>query len=153
MGKKNNKAYKPHTWEHNPNYKSNHYTPMYDSMIYSPAWLALSNSAQKQYIFIKSQYKGGYQQTDGNGNAMVKCPYKDMMKAGIKSNETISENCRQLEAFGFLPITGGGHRIASEYKFSNKWQNITGAEAKKIKAQLQADKQGREQKAKEKKRP
>ena len=145
--------YNPLSWEHNPKHKSSSYVRIYCSMLDSPAWLALSNSAQRQYILIKSQYKGGYQQTDGNGNAMVKCPYKDMMKAGIKSNETISENCRQLEAFGFLTITGGGHRIASEYKFSNKWQNITGAEAKKIKAQLQADKQGREQKAKEKKRP
>ena len=149
-GRKKNNKYEVKAWEHAPNSKSSHFVRLYSSMLNSPAWLALSNGAKLQYIVIKSQYKGGYQQTDGNGNAMVKCPYTSMNAAGIKSSESISENCRQLEAFGFVDIKGGGYHIASEYKFSNRWCDITEKDAQEIKSRLRADKKDRDKKAKEK---
>lgn len=137
MGKKGN--YKPQKWEHRDGYRSNHFTRMYDSMLHSPAWLALSDSAKWQYTVIKSQYKGGYQQTDGSGNAMVKCPYNDIQKAGIKSNETVSNNFKQLEAFGFITASHNGFKVANQYKFSDKWKEISDEEASKIKAELKAE--------------
>lgn len=75
-------------------------------------------------------------QTDGRGNVVVKCPYKDLRAAGIKSNATISKNFMPLEAFGFIEIKGGGFHVASEYKFSDKWKDITDEEAKNIKRKL-----------------
>ena len=64
-GRKKSNKYEVKAWEHAPNNKSSHFVRLYSSMLNSPAWLALSNGAKLQYIVIKSQYKGGYQQTDG----------------------------------------------------------------------------------------
>ena len=139
MGKTGRQRYKPQRWEHKDGYRSNHFTRMYDSMLCSPAWLALTDSAKWQYTVIKSQFKGGYQQTDGSGNAMVKCPYNDIQKAGIKSDETVSNNFKQLEAFGFITASHNGFKVANQYKFSDKWQGISAEEASKIKAKLKAE--------------
>lgn len=136
MSKGKNNKYEPQAWEHDQKYKSNHHTRLYDSLLRSPAWLNLSDSAKWQYFFLRSQYKGGLRQCDGNGNAMVICPYKDIRAAGIKSNETISKNFAQLEALGFITIKGGGFHVASQYKFSDNWQGISDEEAHKINAVL-----------------
>lgn len=128
----NKKKYEPKAWEHDNRHKSKHYIRLYDSQLYSPAWLGLPHSAKFQYVILRSQYRDSVKQTDGNGNAMVKCPYSDINKAGIGSNATISKNFALLEALGFITIIGGGFHVASQYKFSDKWKNITSADAKRI---------------------
>lgn len=129
----------PEKWEHKDGYRTKSFTRIYVSMQESPAWLALTDSAIRQYLILRKQYKSGLRQTDGNGNAMIKCPYKSVQEAGIKSKETISNNFKQLEAFGFITIIGGGFHVASQYKFSDKWQEISDEEAEKIKAKLKAE--------------
>lgn len=132
----NKKQYEAKVWEHDNRYKSNHYTRLYDSQLYSPAWLALPHTAKWQYMILRSQYRGGMKQTDGNGNAMIKCPYSDIVEAGIGSNATISKNFALLEALGFIKIIGGGLHVANQYKLSSEWHNITSKKAEMIVEEL-----------------
>lgn len=151
MSKGKKQQYKPQPWEHDRRYKSRSYTRLYDSILASEAWLALSDSAARQYLILRMQYTGRFNQTDGNGNVMIKCPYKDIRKFGIGSNETIANNFRQLEAYGFIVIQGGGFHIASNYKFSDKWQNLSKEDIEQIKQDLKNESEQRK-KAREAKR-
>lgn len=136
MGRGKKQKYEPHTWEHDRRYPSRSYTRLYDSQIASKAWLALSDSAARQYLILRKQYTGRFNQTDGNGNATIMCPYKDIRNAGIGSNQTIANNFRQLEAYGFIDIQGGGFHVPSKYKFSDKWQNFSEEDIERTRQEL-----------------
>ena len=136
MGKGKKGKYEPQPWEHDRRYPSRHFTTIYDSVTSSASWLALSDSAVRQYLILRKQYTGRVNQTDGNGKTMIMCPYKDIRKAGIGSNQTISNNFRQLEAYGFIDIQGGGFHVANKYKFSDKWQNYSEEDIKRIRQEL-----------------
>lgn len=118
------KSSKPLPWQHNPKYHSKSFLRLYKSLLNSPAWLALSNSAKWQYIVIYMQYTGRLEQVTPRG-ITVKCPYNEFKKYGISGKSTISRNSKQLEEFGFIKIKGGGLHVPNEYTFSDKWHSMS----------------------------
>lgn len=113
-----------------------HFTPMFDSQLNSPAYNVLSNVAKVMYLILRQEYKG----ESYNGNR-VKCPYTTFMAKGISRN-SIPEGIRMLEAFGFVECKSGGlHNQPNIYIFSEEWKKIESVEeGKKIRKMLSEDK-------------
>lgn len=110
-----------------------HFTPMYDSLLNSPAYIVLSPVAKVIYQILRQEFKGAY-----TGNS-VKCPYSTIVEKGVSRN-SIYGGILMLEALGFITYESGGigHQ-PSIYHFSDKWQLIkTKEEAKQIKNDLKA---------------
>lgn len=108
-------------------YGSNHFTPIYDDQLNSPAFISLSAVAVRVYLILRQEYKGDY-----TGNK-VKCPYDTFTAKGVSRN-SISKAIRMLEALGFITCERGGlgHQ-PSIYRFSDNWSKIeTLSEAKTI---------------------
>lgn len=98
------------TWDHN------HYTPIFDEMLDSPAFIALSHGAKIVYLFIIREYKG-----DFTGNKVI-CPYATMEAHGIR-HQSIPKWLSELVALGFIKIEthGGLYKIPNEYRLISDW--------------------------------
>lgn len=102
------------------------FVALYQSMLESPAYKALTSPARSVYTIIKAQYKGNYNSSPGN---RVKCPYKDIMEHTHCSKATVSRALKELEEMGFIETDPGGLNVPNTYTFSSRWQHVTDDEA------------------------
>ena len=98
---------------------NNHYIRLYDEMIDSPAYIALSDQAKAVYTLLVREYKGIF-----TGN-VVKCPYALMESHGIR-RQSIANWLAELQALGFIQIEihGGMFRNPNEYRLINGWADF-----------------------------
>ena len=111
-------------------YDHNHHITLFDEMVDSPAYTALSHGAKAVYTLILKEYRGGF-----TGNTVI-CPYSTMKKHGIRK-ESIPNWLTELSALGFIRIesNGGMYRIPNKYKLINEWTQYRSIEsANKAKA-------------------
>ena len=114
MGKKKQKDPPPKfatggTWH-------THYLVLFDDLLNSPAYIALSAHAKEAYTILLQEYKGRY-----SGNTVV-CPYSTFKAKGVRGN-TLSRALLQLETFGFIEVEHGGlEHQPSRYTFIDKWK-------------------------------
>lgn len=97
-------------------YDHNHHVTIFDEMIDSPAFTALSHGAKAVYILILKEFRGGF-----TGNKVV-CPYSTMIQHGVRK-ESIPNWLTELSALGFIRIesNGGMYRIPNKYLLTNEW--------------------------------
>ena len=108
-------------WQHNPQNDARntpHFTQLYDSLYDSDAFISLSPSAQRLYICMIRQYKGG-------ANDEFELPYSvwhDKYKLFGSSN-TFKSAKKELIAAGFIEETFNGQSTmnANRYRFSAAW--------------------------------
>lgn len=132
MSKRKKKKYQPPSWATTGSKK--HWTGLYDDLVESPAFVALSPEAKILYFYIRKEDKGPYNERKG----AVIFPYTHAVKwVGIRKGN-IRRLLDELEAFGFIKIEqlGGMYRITNQYIFVAGWQAITAEEAKAIKLAL-----------------
>lgn len=136
MGKRKNKA-PPRQFAY-PVKGHYHFIQLDDSMLNSPAYIALSLPAKAMYTVLRQQYKG-----DFTGMEVV-CTYKMFMDKGISRN-SIPEGIRLLVALGFITYESGGlGHIPNRFFFSAGWQQVrTKEEAAAIKREAVCDKHRR----------
>ena len=101
----------------------NHYIYLFDEMIDSPAYIALSDGAKYVYTLLVREYKGMY-----TGNT-VKCPYSTMVAHGVRKS-SIKHWLDELEVLGFIRIVshGGMFKIPNEYRLINDWAKFKSVE-------------------------
>lgn len=100
-----------------------HYFTLYDSVIDSPLFKSLSNSARTVYLVIRRQYKGNY------SGKTVECPYRVFAEYGLQ-NKTVSRAIAELEESGFIEVERGTIQCAknknlrrqpNRYTLSSRW--------------------------------
>lgn len=98
-----------------------HFTPFFDDMIDSLAYITLSSKAKEVYMIIRKQYRG----ESYSPGSIVKCPYSTLREQYKIRNESIANAINELEIFGFIEVQRGGleHR-PSEYKLIDKWKTL-----------------------------
>lgn len=83
---------------------SEHYTKMFRSTLQTPAWAALSASAQALYPFIKLEWHG----PNFNNNGRIRFSYRQAAKALGATPNTAMRAFHDLVAKGFLVVTEMG---------------------------------------------
>lgn len=128
MGKKQNSK-PPDFLTTKPSWHRNHHISLFDEMIDSPAYIALSDGAKFIYTLIVREYKGTY-----SGNKVV-CPYSEMEKHNVR-RQSIPVWLNELEALGFIKIKshGGMFKIPNEYLLVNDWAKFKDIESAKAAA-------------------
>jgi hypothetical protein len=97
---------------------NSHYSVLFDDMLDSPAFIALTPHAQIAYIRILQEYKGVY-----TGNKLV-CTYSTFEKKGFRRN-TVSKAICMLVHFGFITYESGGlEHQPNIYHLSDGWKKI-----------------------------
>ena len=112
-----------------------HYVVLFDDLLNSPAYIALSAAAKEAYTILMQEYKGIY-----TGDKIV-CPYSTFTAKGMRTN-TVSRALMMLERFGFIRVEehGGLERRPNVYRLIDGWKSIrTAAEAKEIKKAFEND--------------
>ena len=93
-----------------------HHVILFDDLLNSPAYIALSAPAKEAYTILMQEYKGKFT------NNIVKCPYSTFKSKGMRPN-TLSRALLQLETYGFISIEHGGlEHQPSKYRFIDKWK-------------------------------
>ena len=93
-----------------------HHVILFDDLLNSPAYIALSATAKEAYTILMQEYKGKFT------NNIVKCPYSTFKSKGMRPN-TLSRALLQLETYGFISIEHGGlEHQPSKYRFIDKWK-------------------------------
>lgn len=112
------------------------FTIIYESMLCSPAYKALSNKEKQLYTLCKAQYYGKRKpKQDYPSTPEVQgdeCFYFNREMAigygWCKENDTgpLYEGLKTLIAFGFidLVISGKANHRKSVYRYSNRWGNL-----------------------------
>ena len=96
-----------------------HYNVLFDDLLNSPAFVALTPHAQMIYIRLLQEYKG--EQYTGN---KVICPYSTLVEKGYRRN-TIAKAIQMLVHFGFITYEKGGlEHQPNIYHFSEGWKKI-----------------------------
>lgn len=81
-----------------------HYTKMLRSTMETPAWRALSTTAQALYPWLKLEWKG----TDYNNNGRIQLSIKQAAKKLGVSINTANKAFHHLQAKGFIVVTEMG---------------------------------------------
>lgn len=96
-----------------------HHVILFDDLLNSQAYLALSAHAKEAYTILLQEYKGIFT------GAMVMCPYSTFKEKKVRAN-TLSRSLMQLETFGFIEIEHGGlEHQPSRYRFVDKWKALS----------------------------
>ncbi len=125
-----------------------HHVILFDDLLNSPAYIALSAHAKEAYTILMQEYKGPY-----TGPKVI-CPYSTFQKKGMRSN-TLSRALLELETFGLVRIDHGGlEHTPNVYHLVGDWKKIrTEEELKKAKEsfreELDRRKRAKEQLARE----
>lgn len=112
-----------------------HYVVLFDDLLNSPAYIALSAAAKEAYTILMQEYKGIY-----TGDKIV-CPYSTFTSKGMRTN-TVSRALMMLERFGFIKVEehGGLERRPNVYRLIDGWKSVrTAEEAKEIKKAFEND--------------
>jgi len=112
-----------------------HYVVLFDDLLNSPAYIALSAAAKEAYTILMQEYKGIY-----TGDKII-CPYSTFTSKGMRTN-TVSRALMMLERFGFIRVEehGGLERRPNVYRLIDGWKRIrTAEEAKEIKKAFEND--------------
>ncbi|WP_137109751.1 hypothetical protein [Rhodobacter sp. SY28-1] len=81
-----------------------HFTKMYRATLQTPAWAALTTSAQALYPFVKLEWRG----PNSNNNGHIRFSYRQAAKAIGVSVNTAMHAFHELQAKGFLVVTEMG---------------------------------------------
>ena len=81
-----------------------HYTKMFRAVMQTPAWVALSTTAQAIYPFVKLEWRG----PNANNNGRIQFSYRQASKAVGISINTAMRGFHELQAKGFLVVTEMG---------------------------------------------
>lgn len=111
-----------------------HYISLFDDLLNSPPYIALSAHAKEAYTILMQEYKGKYT------GANVICPYSTFQEKGMRAN-TLSRALSQLEFYGFIRIEHGGlEHTPNKYHLVEEWKKIeTKEDVKKAEALFKAD--------------
>ena len=112
-----------------------HYVVLFDDLLNSPAYIALSAAAKEAYTILMQEYKGIY-----TGDKII-CPYSTFTSKGMRTN-TVSRALMMLERFGFIKVVehGGLERRPNVYRLIDGWKSIrTAEEVKEIKKAFEND--------------
>lgn len=82
-----------------------HHVILFDDLLNSPAYIALSSTAKEAYTILMQEYKGKFT------NNTVTCPYSTFKSKGMRPN-TLSRALLQLETYGFISIEHGGLELS-----------------------------------------
>ena len=125
------------TWDRN------HYVMLFDDLLDSPAYRALSAHAKEAYTILLQEYKGPYTE-----NSVI-CPYATFREKGMRGN-TVSRALLMLEHFGFINVERGGlEHQPSVYHFSKAWQEIRTVQDAKERESLFREEMDKRKRAKE----
>jgi DNA-binding transcriptional MocR family regulator len=81
--------------------RTEHYTKMIRATMETPAWRALSTTAQALYVWLKLEWRG----PAGNNNGRIRLSVRDAAtKLGV-SKDTAAGAFRELQAKGFIVMT------------------------------------------------
>ena len=92
-------------------------------MLFSPAYLALSNTAKVAFAYLLA---------DQNGlKATLRLTYAQAKKLRLADPHTLAECFRQLRELGFITLArpGGLENQAAEYVESQGWRKVTSEQA------------------------
>ena len=111
-----------------------HHVILFDDLLNSPAYIALSAHAKEAYTILMQEYKGLY-----TGPRVI-CPYSTFQQKGMRSN-TLSRALLQLETYGFIRIDHGGlEHTPNVYHLTGDWKKIRTAEdLKEVQGSFQAE--------------
>lgn len=102
-----------------------HFTPIYDDLIESKAFIQLKPQASKMLLYLYEQYKGAY-----TGDVVI-CPYRYLEERGFR-HASIPQYMKQLEKAGFIRISHGGqgglYKEPNKYQLINAWYDKDGQE-------------------------
>ena len=93
----------------------NHFTAIYDDMLYSDGYSELTNAARVAYLLLKSQcYKSNQKSVKFSYNAAQR----------FMTRHTFSRAVKQLVEVGFVDKSqqGGLTRRSNVYTFSERWR-------------------------------
>ena len=95
-----------------------HHVILFDDLLDSPAFIALSAHSKEAYIILMQEYKGNYTGPD------VICPYKTFQEKGMRPN-TLSRALLELEVFGFITCDRGGlQHQPNVYHLVDEWKKV-----------------------------
>lgn len=96
-----------------------HHVRLYNAMLDSPAWVALSPSDQRAYVALR-RFLG----KSNNGDLCL--PLSRSRHYGIRSPATLAKSLRALVAVGLIAVTRrggctrGGQRLPTLYRFTDE---------------------------------
>lgn len=131
--------YAPQSWEIRSDTK--HWTRLFDDMLISLAFLALSPNAKILYFYLKREYKGPYNKITDT----VVLPYTQAVKlTGIRRGN-LKKCFEELEHFGFIKTKqiGGLYRVTNQYTLIKNWQDISEEDCITIKDSIQEEKKSK----------
>ncbi|MGP9804502.1 hypothetical protein [Paracoccus sp. NSM] len=91
--------------------KAEHFTKMIRNTMETPAWRALSTTAQALYPWLKMEWKG----PQANNNGKISLPVREAAKALGVNLKTAGRAFHDLQAKGFIVLTSFG-RMGTEGK-------------------------------------
>lgn len=91
--------------------KAEHFTKMIRNTMETPAWRALSSTAQALYPWLKMEWKG----PQANNNGKISLPVREAAKALGCSKDAAARGFQDLQAKGFIVLTSFG-RMGTEGK-------------------------------------
>lgn len=95
-----------------------HHIFLFDDLLDSPAFLALSHHARSLYIHLYQKYTGPY-----SGNNII-CTYSELEKKGFRRSTT-AKALRMLFHFGFISYESGGlEHQPNVYHLEEGWKKI-----------------------------
>lgn len=115
--KKRNVDYSPQDWE-NGGANQKKYARIFNNMMQTEAWKALTPWQRVIYLHLKSFYNGKTKK--------ITTTTRQIADAVGCTKNTASTGLRKLEQYGFIELVsaGGLGRVPSIYQFSSKWVTI-----------------------------
>jgi ribosomal protein L33 len=114
---------------------------IYESMLLSPAWLALSATQKVLYVVCKSQFYSEKRNPNNNSEQFTMNKFKWLNKYHLYTNANSAGFYRDMNALiekGFIACVecGANTRTKSIYKFSDKWNLYKKAEFKILPSEM-----------------
>lgn len=161
MGRKKNRQYNPKPFEavsktQGSRFKteqgedmSDTFMRLYESMLLSPAYQALSYREKQLYTYCKAQYYGKRKpKLDADKeDELFYFSRKDAVRYGwCKQNDTgkLYEGMKILERFGFIEkvVSGKASHQKNIYRYSNRWQGLDAKTVGEIATMTKAERGG-----------
>jgi len=126
--------YKPQSWELLGDTK--HWTRLFEDMLSSEPFKALSPEAKILLFYLKREHKGAYNKIADT----VVLPYSHIEKLIGIPRRKIKTRLEELQRLGFISVDkfGGLYRETNHYTFVSEWKKVTQENALAILKQLKA---------------
>lgn len=130
---------------------SNKFVRLYESLLTSEPFKALSPEAKLLFLYIKREFVGSQNMKEKD---TVKLPYEQIVELTGITRCRIRKRIEELEDFGFIEVTTdwGKIRRINKYHFVSTWKNISvpkvqGERRRRAEAEAKAKKNAKDYKA------